>query len=327
MRRKLKLVLLSVQSVTGYNPAQPPTRIRVAPWGETATVNPELPLIRINERTLAMLSANQRRYGFERIALDYEHNTVPGSPEHKRSAEPRPIAAHGTLEVVPGEGLFLCNLEWTPAGPANAANYPDVSPAVACDSEGNVLFVHSVALTRAGAANGLRFATLSVESMDAEQEAADEDERVESEESQDKEMMAMDPKLKGMLCKIMKLDAATVSDEAVASGLDALGERLARLDTMDGSITTLSASVVDMQRELVLAQSRMDGKVIPLSADSIKAMDLPALRDMVSKLPPNVVPLSAKTPKVEGETGAKRAENSVLEEIARNCGVDVAKLR
>jgi phage I-like protein len=323
MRRKLKLALLSVQSVTGYNPAQPPTRIRVAPWGETTTVNPGLPLIRINERTLALLSANQRRYGFERIALDYEHNTVPGSPEHVRSAEPRPIAAHGTLDVVPGEGLFLCNLEWTPEGPANAANYPDVSPAVACDAEGNVLFVHSVALTRAGAANGLRFATLSVESMDAEQEAADEAELETSQE----EVVGMDPKLKAALCKIMRMDATTATDEAVTSGLDGLADQIDKVKGMDSTITTLSASVLDMQRDFILSQSRMDGKVIPLSAESIKGMDLVALRDLVGKLPANVVPLSAITPKIENGAGAKTPENSMLEEIARNCGVDVAKLR
>lgn len=314
-----------MSSPQGYNPAQPPTRLRVAPWGTTTTVNPGLPLIRINERTLAMLSANQRKYGFERIALDYEHNTVPGSPEHARSAEPRPIAAHGTLDVVPGEGLFLCNLEWTPEGPANAANYPDVSPAVACDADGNVLFVHSVALTRAGAANGLRFATLSVESGDSEAGSESEDE-AEEDKSQVKEM-GMDPKLKAALCKIMKMDSATATDEAVASGLDGLAEQLDKVKTMDSSITTLSASVLDMQRDFILAQSRMDGKVIPLSAESIKGMDLVALRDLVGKLPASVVPLSAMTPKIVPDAGAASPENSMLAEIARNCGVDVAKLR
>ena len=319
MRRKLKLALLSVQSnLAGYNPAQRPTRIRVVPWGATPTVNPELPLIRINERTLAALSANQRRYGFERVALDYEHNTVPGSPEHKRSAEPRPIAAHGTLEVVPGEGLFLCNLEWTPDGPKAAANYPDLSPTPACDADGTVLFVHSVALTRAGAGDGLRFTPLSVESGDTDEAGEDKSQE---------EVVGMDPKLKAALCKIMKMDATTATDEAVASGLDGLAEQIDKVKGMDSTITTLSASVLDMQRDFILAQSRMDGKVIPLSAESIKSMDLVALLDLVGKLPPNVVPLSAVTPKIENGAGAKSPENSMLEEIARNCGVDVAKLR
>jgi phage I-like protein len=297
-------------------------------------VNEKLPVMRINERTVAMLSATQRKFGFERIALDFEHNTVPDSPEFKRTKEPRPIAATGLLETVPGDGLYLLGIEWTPSGLENAANYPDLSPAVMCDADGTLLFVHSVALTRAGAGEGLRFATLSVESTESNEGAS-----------------SMDPKLKAMLCKLLKLDADKASDDDVMSGLDACGSLVqtlsaeggvaARIVTLNGAveggktaiealtakIETLSADLVQVQREIVLGEARSDGKVIPLSAESIGAMDLKQLREMVSKLPAGVVPLSARTPRDLKVDGCAPVAGDAIDVIARRCGVDPAKVR
>lgn len=131
-----------------------PERLKVLGWGENQSVKG---LVRLNETSLARLPQRQREMGFDKIALDFEHNTVPGSAEYERTKEPRIVAAYGVPRVIPEDGLYLEGLEWTPQGRESALNFADLSPAVQFDGDGNVVFVHSVALTRNGAVEGLSF--------------------------------------------------------------------------------------------------------------------------------------------------------------------------
>ncbi len=131
-----------------------PGRIKVLDWGENPSVQGP---VRVGEGALQHLAARQKELGFEEVAVDFEHNTVPGSPEYERTQEPRRVAGYGVPRVVAGEGLYLENLRWTPAGQAEALNFVDLSPAVALDETREVTFVHSVALTRNGAVEGLTF--------------------------------------------------------------------------------------------------------------------------------------------------------------------------
>ena len=54
--------------------------------------------------------------------------------------------------VIPGEGLFIENLRWTPEGEASVkgGHHPDLSPAIKTNDAGEVVFVHSAALCRQG---------------------------------------------------------------------------------------------------------------------------------------------------------------------------------
>ena len=131
-----------------------PTRLKILGWGDNASVKGN---VRLSLLSASRIPQSQKENGFEEIALDFEHNTVPGSPEYERTSEPRAVAAYGTPRVIAGEGLFLENIEWTPAGKTSALNYKDLSPAVSFDDLGNIVFVHSVALTRNGAVDGLSF--------------------------------------------------------------------------------------------------------------------------------------------------------------------------
>lgn len=135
-----------------------PARIKVLNWGTNESTKGHVTL---DNQSIAALAANQRRLGFDRVALDFEHNTVPGSIEYERSQEPRRVAAYGTPVVVPGDGLFLENLEWTPVGRAEAKNFADLSPAPSLDAGGRVTFLHSVALVRNGAVHDLSFFSAS----------------------------------------------------------------------------------------------------------------------------------------------------------------------
>jgi len=121
--------------------------------------------ILVNEHTAELLPKLQKETGFDRIALDFEHNTVPGSPEYERTREPREIAGYGTPKVIKGFGVVLDKIDYTPLGRATARNYTDVSAALQRTSDGIVCFLHSVALTRAGQLTDLRFVQLSGHDM------------------------------------------------------------------------------------------------------------------------------------------------------------------
>lgn len=154
-KRIAGLVALRVSISNGALKAEKlPSRLKVLGWGASETTKGT---VRLNEVSADKLLRNQKDSGFEKIALDFEHNTVPGSEEYERTKEPRSVAAYGTVNLVPGEGLFLEDIEWTPEGQSAALNFADLSPAVKFDESGNIIFVHSVALTRNGAVHGLSF--------------------------------------------------------------------------------------------------------------------------------------------------------------------------
>jgi len=131
-----------------------PGRVKVLDWGRNDTS--EGPVI-VDEVTARIFSANQKAIGRERVALDYEHNTVPGTPEYKRTQEPREIGGSLNLVCIAGQGIFGEAITYTASGTQNAGNYEDLSLAPYLDADRRVIAAHSVALTRTGAAYGIHF--------------------------------------------------------------------------------------------------------------------------------------------------------------------------
>ena len=134
------------------SPDELPSRILVGPWGTHQTSKG--PII-IDEKTVQEMPRNQKLSNFDRIALDFNHNTVPDSDSYR--GEPAKIAAMGTPSVVSGEGISLNDLSWTPDGRDYVAgnHYIDVSPTVQTSPQNQVIFLHSAALCRTGAIPGL----------------------------------------------------------------------------------------------------------------------------------------------------------------------------
>jgi Mu-like prophage I protein len=143
-----------------------PTRLKLLNWGTNDTV--QGPVI-VDDSCVEVFSANQRSLGFERVALDFEHNTVPGSPEYERTKEPRDIAAQGAPRIVRGDGLYLEDLTWFNVGKDKAPTYEDLSPAVKWDDSKRLIFMHSTALTRNGAVYGLTFLSAKIMSNQNQQ--------------------------------------------------------------------------------------------------------------------------------------------------------------
>lgn len=78
-----------------------PKRLVILPWGESEINGGER--IKVNATTLAELPVNQGLVNFDRLALDFNHNTVPGTPFYK--GEPAKVAAYASVSVVEGEGI------------------------------------------------------------------------------------------------------------------------------------------------------------------------------------------------------------------------------
>lgn len=133
-----------------------PTRVKLLDWGLTETVAG--PVI-VDLFTAKVFSANQKTIGRERVVVDFEHNTVPGTPEYERTTEPRPVAGHSSLVCLSGDGIFAENIIYTPTGLARGLDYEDVSLAPMLDKENRVVAAHSWALTHAGAVRGATFSS------------------------------------------------------------------------------------------------------------------------------------------------------------------------
>lgn len=130
-----------------------PKRIKVMSFGKSNTLDSP---IYVNDKTLSTFNSTQKSIGRERVPIDFNHNTVPGSKTYESDKEPRAIAGYGTPKVNK-DGLFLEDIQWTPSGEKAARDYEDLSPAPLLDKDDVVIGLHSVALTPAGAIDDLTF--------------------------------------------------------------------------------------------------------------------------------------------------------------------------
>ncbi|WP_448579259.1 phage protease [Thermosphaera sp.] len=273
-------ILLDLRVVAFAQSAQLPRRFKLLGWGDNATASGRK--VHVGRKTLAVLADTQKQTGYEEIALDFEHCTVPGTRAYKESAEPRPVAAYGTLDVVENEGVFFDVSRWTPKGEAEALNFQDLSPAVATDENGEVVFIHSVALCRNGDIDGLKFVTLSVT-----------------------EIAPATMDYRKLLVTLLQLPDDAPDDEikkAVDAVLGLQGGPMsplsARVEALTAEVRALKEMDTQRRRDAVCARAAAEGKVIPLSAAQIARMDPDLLDELVSKLPA-IVPLHRRTPAVE----------------------------
>lgn len=291
-----------------------PSRMVVMPWGESVINKGEI--LRVNETTLRELPANQARVNFDRVALDFNHNTVEGSKAYQ--GEPAKVAAYASPAVVAGEGLVYEDIQYTPEGEAalRGGHYIDFSPAVKTNSAGEVTFVHSTAICRQGQIRGLSIFS-----------AADPF----GDDHNPNDKNTMDPKklLLTLLC--LSADASDTEIEAAAKKAGELPDTLqtlsatvdaqadtiktlsADLKTLQGKaetvsldaaaadqLKTLSAQVADLverdeyrERSAIKNEAIAQGKIVPLSAEK---MELEAFRTLCSELPADQVPVERRTP-------------------------------
>jgi phage I-like protein len=298
--------------------AELPKRLLVLPWGANATT--QGPVV-CNDTTVALLLRNNGTRGFDRPILDFEHSSEPGSATYR--GEPAKIAGHGTLEVVPGEGVYMLMAHWTPEGrdSAGGGHYPDLSPVVAVNDKNEVVALKSVALCRHGATPGLVFLSAATPAQDAPtkprstQTLRPSPSALRNLTNRRLSTMEKPPatadELMAALRSLLNL-AADASPEDVMAGLTAamdakakpvesddmknLSATLTKLnDTIQAQgeqLKTLSASHDASARGEILAAATREGKQVPKMA---AALPLDQLKLLCAELPVTV-PMHAQTP-------------------------------
>ena len=320
--------------------AKLPHRIKVLNWGD----NPNCHGKRVNVGPLFVRCLGADTYPYRKVALDFEHNTFPGTPAYKESAEPRAVAGFGTIEAVEGEGVYITMSSWTPEGERMAAHYADVSAGAVTDKEGNLIAVSSVALCRAGSVDGMDFveAPLSGGISSALSGIINQEGGLKPAAPISKGKQAMD--YKALLLKSLGL-GEDATDEAIQAALDAAekkpkngergtgnGEQSEALSAavkeavaeavkpIEKKVAALSAAAVAHEKADLIAEAAREGKVIALGADAIEKLSVEDLKSTIAKTAVTV-PLSARTP---GHIKPTTTEGEVPEEfrqIALNCGV------
>ena len=324
-----KVILLRTSGVAvslSADVAKLPRRIKVLNWGD----NPNCHGKRVNVGALFVKCLNAETYPYRKVALDFEHNTFPGTAAYKESKEPRPVAGFGTIEAVEGDGVYITMSSWTPEGEKMAANYADVSAGAVTDKEGNLVAVASVALCRAGAVDGMDFveAPLSGGISSALSGIINNNQ---------KGQQAMD--YKALLLKLLGL-GEDATDEAIRAALDAAGKKPTQeeqdaalsaavkaaveeaVKPINEKVAALSAAAEAHEKADLIAEAAREGKVIALGADALGKITVEDLKATIAKTPVTV-PLSAKTP-TNLAGGDARHPGEVPEElrqIALNCGV------
>ena len=338
MSKPDKVILLRTTGVAvalSADAAKLPRRIKVLNWGD----NPNCHGRRVNVGPLFAKCLSSAVYPYRQVALDFEHNTFPGTAAYKESSEPRPVAGFGTVEVVEGKGVYLTMSSWTPEGEKMAVNYADVSAGAVTDKDGNVVAVASVALCRAGAVEGMDFveAPLSGGVSSALSGIINQDGGLQPASPKQKGT-AMD--FRALLIKSLGLgDDAT--DEAIQAALAKALERKpdenqeARQAAMSEAVkaavaeavkpikeqvAALSAAAVDHEKRDLIAEAAREGKVVALSADALAKLSVEDLKATIAKTAVTV-PLSARTPATVKETAPSGEVPEEFKKIAMNCGV------
>lgn len=314
----MKRGLLSLKASSQIDATQAlPDRLLFLKWGANPSRYGD---IHVNEVTLAAVPANQKKAKFDHVVIDFQHNSVPGSPFYK--GEPVTLAARKcAVEVVKDEGIYLTGIDWI-ADAETLKSYVDLSLCPKVDENNNVVFVHSGAVCRQGEVEGI---TLPL-SADPFNPAGDPD-----------------TMYKKLLCAILNLNADSATDaeiEAAAKkfGGDADTKTLSAdlkaaigeaIKPLTAEIAALKGADVKRERDQILALAARDGKVVPLSAlpdkDGNGGLDNKALAALVTELPvtvpvekrtaSNILPLSAIAGATNGADEEVRKSLGITEEV------------
>ena len=296
-------------------------------------------VFKVTDLTASNFDRVQREKGRDRVTIDFEHNTLPGTPAYKESSEPRAVAGRGVAKVTP-LGIEVCDIEWTDEGRRMAANYGDLSPAPYHLEDGQVVGMHSVALVRNGAIYDLSFCSAGGD-LELEQTQQEPDEmkvlltalsvaKLIPENGTEDDVVLL---LTGLTTRLATAEEALKT--AGEAKIVALTADLAALKTAgEEKVTALTAQVdglkVDLlkqQKDHLLDLARYEGKVVPLTAEAITALSIEDLRTQIAAIKPTV-PLEQRTIVTPAGADGKNAKGYTEEQerVARACGIDPEKV-
>jgi len=305
------------------DPAKLPDRLVVFPWGEHKTAKG---MFRVGEVTLSSLPANQKLTNFDRVVLDFDHNTVPGSASYK--GEPALIAATARVACHAGEGIVYEDIQWTEEGKRfiGGGHYRDLSPTVKRDASGNVIWLHSAAACRVGVVPDLILFSASTE---------------EPNNPNPKNNPAMDiEKLKAIVCALLGLDPEKATDEEIEAAAKKASEKEAKeaaaatgsgenkskgteelsdkVDKLSATVNAFISASQKGERERLLERATREGKVVPKAISALPVETLSALIDEL----PVTVPVEKRTVAgVDALSASTVSLNNAQDEVNRALGI------
>ena len=314
------LVALKAISNAALAEKELPKRLKLLNWGVNETVKGP---VKVGDETVKSLAANQASQGYDFVALDYNHNSLPGHPNYQK--DPREVAGYGAVEVVKDDGLYFTGIVYTPSGQEKAANYRDLSPTPLLNKEGEVIFLHSVALCPQGAVKDLSFYSAGTAGLKA----------LDPVDPPPTTATTMD--YKTLLCAILGLDAKSATDDDIASKAHAMAKDGKDDDEEDDDDdkpadpkkgkdgkgakkpTAMSVRLDAVERELVVANGLREGKVIPLA---VRSLPVDQLRTIIAQLPAGTVPTDRQTAAIVALTPpGVAAQNAADETVRTNLGI------
>lgn len=279
-----------------------PTRLKIFAWGDNDSIDGKYT---VTDKTVSTLSVKQKAMGFERVAIDFDHCSVPGSDTQKeliKAGQPPLIFGYGRVNAIANDGVYLEDITWTPLGVQHAKNFEDLSPAIKDDNR-EVTFIHSVALTPNGKVNGLQFFSANHQPNKLMTiELADLAEIVGlSATATKQDVMA---KLKERLTPAQAVDITPLSariatlETKAPAGTD-ITPLTARLDKIEQQLKDTATAAIETERGSLIRLFAADGKVpkkadgANYSADELKTLDVPTLK-LLHANTAVTVPLSAR---------------------------------
>jgi hypothetical protein len=301
-----------------------PTSLKILDWGTNESTQGRVIL---DEKSVEVFATNQRALGYERVAIDYEHATVPGSPAYEESGEPRPVAGYATPRIKPGDGLYLEEIEWTPSGKANAKNYADLSPAPRLNAERRVLMLHSTALCRNGAIYGLSFFS-AIKPSSNDPSMSDLATLATQLEKLNTSLASFETRMKAVEdrkpAEVTVLSAKGADGNIVTLNVADLVTRLAGVET---KLTAAQTAAESAEKATLIARFAAEGKAPlgedgkALSAETLQTFTAGELKRLLANTPATV-PLTARGRPPAGEQrndslkGLARANASLERELA-----------
>jgi len=328
-----KITLQTLRSGALAYDETPPSRMVVLPWGRNATRRGDFV---VDALTAKVFAENQNRNRFDgKVALDFEHNTLEGTPAYKSSSEPRPVAAWALCRVIEGEGLVYEEIEWTPDGLSawQRRLYQDISPAPVRGADGKtVIALHSAALCRHGELVDFTIAHAAAPKALAAYFDALSADSASLLNAPDPTTLMKEKLIS--LCSALGVALSAEADEsatgtALDSAIAAVGKLKAKPEPMSAEVTaelnTLRTQIEAGKKDLLLMKATQEGKVIPLSAEAIAATPLSAIEELVKAAKSGEVNLTKKTAEGAPEAKAEPLSAEAIE-VFRSCGLTEAEI-
>ena len=281
----------------------------------------------------------------DRVTIDFEHNTLEGTPAYKQSTEPRPVAGRGVPRLTP-LGVMVEDIEWTAEGRRMAEHFGDLSPVPYHLDDGTVVGLHSVGLVRNGAIYDLTFC-----SADAGQiEIANPEEstmkdlisalvaaKLIPEAGTADDVMKLFESVKTAACSALTADKVKEIVAGLVTPLTAEIETLKNAGAAAAtSVTALTAELgsvkkdaLKLQKQHLLDLAKFEGKVVALTADVVETLTLDQLKEQIGKIAVTV-PLAQRTVTTGLAAGGGEGANTATDiqaQVARACGMDPTKIK